>query len=177
MKSILLENNGLLSTETDVWAKSLDPNYKMINPSVREYSRENDLFFFAMLINPSLENIITSSAFVTQMPHQAMVSFGKIDDNAEDYYKQKFMQLEYFSWLLFNALRFRERAKYPGILSVHINYEGESFLEALKEEELGKDVTMYMRLMLRQQENVQFLIYKDYQVEEILSKEEDLKLD
>ena len=173
MKTLLLENNNLLSSDTEEWVKSFDLNYVELNSSVREYDRSDDLHFFGLLINPELERVVTSSAFPTQMDYRACVSFDKGLHEKED--DENFYQLEYFSWLIFNAVRFREKNKLP-FLTIEINYLGENFLQDLKDGDFGDDTIMYLKLMLRQQDNVQVNLYKDFKLVAELKEEEDLKL-
>lgn len=168
----LLENGGLVTERLLKWVTSFDKNYKEINTdSNRFYMRSGDLWFFAMLINPKLERIVTSSAFMTPMPHEATVSFNKEDD------KQMFMQIEYFTWLIYEAVGFRKQNNIQP-LNIEINYQGVDFLKDLKKETvLGKDTTTYLKLMLRQSEgHVKLNIYSEYKLKYTLITEEDLKL-
>ena len=170
MKTILFENDALLTQKTKDWVNSIDKNYYEFNSQTREYDRSNDLYVFGMLINPTLENIITSSEFITKMPYIAYKCFNK------DIEIEKFTQLEYYAWLIFYAVRFR-KDKNIQPLTLYINYKGEDFLTDLKDNILGKDVFTYIKLMLKQSENFVFLkIHKDYKFQYKLKSYNDLKL-
>lgn len=175
-KTILLENYNLLSPQTETWILGIDKNYEMINSESRNYSREDDMYTFAMFIDPKLRTIATSSAFVTQMPYEAIVSFRKEKDfNIAE--ENAFTQLDYYSWVLFNAVRFRSRAKMAP-LTLEINYHNIDFLEDLRDEKLGVDTKTYLKRMFRQQEgDIVMNLYKDYKLIKTIRNEDDLELD
>lgn len=169
-----MENMGLAGRDVVAFAKSVDENYKEINTEVRSWIKGDDLLDFAGLIQPSLENIVTSSAFETGMPYEAYAYYGK--DFTSGYDNCGFKQIEYYTFLFYNAVAFRSRMKMPP-LNIHINYYGIDFLEDLKKEKLGRDTTTYLKLMLRQQEgNVKIHLYKEFKLLTVLSTEDDLKL-
>lgn len=175
--TILFENYGLLTDKCDIWAKKIDTNYKMINSEVSSYSISNDLWFFAMLTDPNLKNICTSSCFITNMDYEAALRFNKLDLKTLDWNEDKFKQLEYFTWLIREAVHYRNVHKLSP-LTIHINYENSDadFLEDVNENLLGKDVKRYLMLMLRQSEkHVILKIYKEYSLVKTIKTEKQLK--
>lgn len=171
MKTVLMENAGIATQDTKNWAKSFDPDYMEFNTESREWMKGDDYSVIALLINPKLERIVTSSAFETPMSYRAHKYFCKefgVDGC-------NFYQIEYYMFLIFKAMRIRERNKAPK-LTVEVNYLYPDFLKDLKEEKMGEDTTTYLMLMLRQQDNVQVNIYNDYRLQYELKEEGDLKL-
>jgi len=167
MKTLLMENAHLASLKTLEFVKNIDINYIEYNTEVRNYMRSNDLFIFAKLIQPNLENIVTSSSFQTIMPYE----YKKNND-----FDRGYKQIEYYSYLFYNAIAFRKGKNLP-CLNFHIDYLNVDFLRDLDEGELGEDTKSYIKLMLRQSEGfVKFFIYKDYKIQHTLLTEEDLNL-
>lgn len=174
-KTILLENGGLLSEQCEAWIDSIDDQYVEINSEVNTYMRSDDLLLFAMFTHPNLKTIATSSAFPTIMPYEAICSFDKERYSTEDRNCQ-FYQLEYFSWLIYNAVAYRIRMGLSP-LTIEINYKGNDFLKDLKDGDFGQDTIDYLKLMLRQSEgHVIINLYKDYTLTNTLKTEEDLNL-
>lgn len=173
MKTVLLENGGLLRSHTDEWVKALDADYVEVNSEVREYMIQKDFHFFALLIDPELENVCTSSAFITPMGFDACRRWGKLNDML-DWEPNSFMQLEYFAHLLFIAVRMRSKHEMKP-LTIHINYEGGDFLQDVNDGSLGADVKTYLKLMLRQEEGYIVLkVYEDYKLVKTCKTEDDL---
>jgi hypothetical protein len=173
MKTLLMENDGIPTQKTLEFVKSIDPLFQEYNTSVREYMHSDELFIFGELIQPSLENLVTSSAFERSMPSNSYRVFGKeYNFSGED----RFKQIEFYTYLIRNAVNFRQRYNLP-VLNIYINYLYPDFLSDLKAEILGKDTTMYLKLMLRQSEGyVKIYLYHEYKLQNILLTEEDLKL-
>lgn len=170
MKTLVFENNGLFTEKTLNWLKSLDENFIEINSETREYDRSDDLFFFGLLIDKDLTDVAVSSTFTMPMSYQAYKSFGKKFDDVE------FTQLDYFSWIIYEAISFRKKFK-MNPLTIHINYNNSiGFIEMLNYESFGIDTKRYMNLMFRQFEGeVKINIYKDYQFINQILTEKDLK--
>ena len=174
VKTYLLENDGLITDRLLKWVKGFDPDFKEINTSGgRDYMRSQDLRFFGLLINPNIDRLITSSSFPSQMPYEAFRSFNKdFDDNGDGFY-----QLEYFSWLIREAVNFRKGFNIQPII-IELNYEGEGFLKHLKDNYWGENTTSWVMLMMRQSEGfVKINLYEDYKFIETIITEDDLKLD
>lgn len=169
-----MENDGIPTQKTLEFVQSIDLEFKEYNTGVREYMHSDELFIFGELIQPNLENLVTSSAFERNMPPDAYEVFGKeYDFNSS---KCRFKQIEFYTYLIRNAVNFRQRYNLP-VLNIHINYLYPDFLSDLKEEILGKDTTLYLKLMLRQCEGaVKVYVYNEYKLQTILLTEEDLKL-
>ncbi len=170
-KTYLLENDGLLTDAVKNWVESFDKNYKEINTTSRDYNRRQDLHFFALLINPNLERLMTSSAFHTIMDYSAEVSFGKKRKKLDD---TPFMQLEYFSWLIYEAVRFRKNLSLSPII-IDINYEGINFLSDVNANKLGGDVKLYLQMMFKQNMGDIILnIYDDFKLVKTINNINDL---
>lgn len=170
IKSILFENDGLTSGMLIDWVKSIDENYKEVNSSTRNYDRSDDLYFFAMLIEPNLENIITSSGFPNPAYGYAL-SIGKKRDAALDY-----PQISYFMWLIREAALYRQRKELKP-LTLHVDYAGENLLSDLKNNRKWEDAKDYLKLTLRQCKEFTLKIYKDYKLIQAIKTEEELKFD
>lgn len=171
MKTILMENMRIPSKETLDWVNSFDKSYVMVDTECEKFMKGDDYNMIALLVNPHLERMVTSSAFETRMPFEAYEFFGK----EFDFEDCAFYQIEYYMFLIFKAMRIRERMKAP-VLTIEVNYLGTDFLEDLKNDYLGQDTKMYLKLMLRQQDNVIVNIYKDYKFQYQLKDEENLNL-
>ena len=171
MKTVLMENMRIPSKKTVDWVKSFDENYVEINTETNNFMKGDDYNMIALLVNPQLERIVTSSTFQTQMPFEAYEFFGK----EFDFEDCAFYQIEYYMFLIFKAMRIRQRFNAP-ILSIEVNYLGSDFLKDLKNDYLGQDTKMYLKLMLRQQDNVIVNIYNDYKFLYQLKDEENLNL-
>ena len=162
-----MENGGLATSKTIAFAKGIDENYVEFNPEMRDYMRSDDLFVFAALIDPELENIVVSSAF----EHGVSFSYVKTYDVNEDY-----KQIEHYAYLFFMAVRYRKDKGLP-CLNFHINYLYDDFLGHLKDGTLGNDTTTYVKLMLRQSEGfAKLFIYDEYKLQVVLNTEDDLLL-
>jgi hypothetical protein len=167
-----MENMGLAGRDVEAFVKSVDENYIEVNTQVREWMKGDDLSDFGMLIQPDLENVVTSSGFITNMPFDSYEYFGKGDT----FSTSKFKQIEYYAWLFYKAVGFRKRLNLEK-LNIYINYYGQDFLEDLKLGHLGEDTTTYLKLMLRQSEGfVTIWLYKDFKLQKWLNTEDDLKL-
>lgn len=170
MSSIILENQGLLYEKAKAWANGIDKDAKEVNTERRDYMRKQDLWMFAMLINPELENVITDSTFESIMPYEAHTSFQK-----EDKIGEYFLQIEYFSWLIYEAVSYR-KSHSAAPLSIHINYRGVNFLKRVNEKQLGEDTKLFMKLMMRQSEgSVKLFIYDEYILQEEITNEDELE--
>ncbi len=170
-KTYLLENDGLLTDAVKNWVESFDKEYKEINSSSRNYNRRQDLHFFAILIAPNLERLVTSSSFHTIMDYSAEVSFGKKRGKLDDI---PFMQLEYFSWLIYEAVKFRKNISLPPII-IDINYEGVNFLSDVNKNKLGEDVKLYLHMMFEQNMGDIILnIYDDFKLIKTIRNVNDL---
>ena len=170
MKTILLENNGLLSPDGKKWIESIDPNYQMVDSATREYMRSDDLHFFGLLITPSINRIAVTSGFIMPMSSSACRSFGK----KFEFEKKKWMQLEYFTWLVYSVIEHRIAHKLQP-LTLEINYKGEDFLQDVNDEDLGSDVKYYLFKMFHLQEGyIKLNIYKNYKLIRTVYKIEDL---
>lgn len=169
METVLFENNGLLTRDTKNWALSFDENFVEVNSAVKNYERRDDLHLFAMLINPKLKTVLSSSAFVTVMPFDACLMNGK-EDLANEW-----TQLDYFSWLVYEAVRFRSHHKTPTPLSLHLNYLGVDFLKKVDKGEKGLDVKTYLKLIFNQFEgHVTLTLYSDFKKVKTVSKFKEL---
>ncbi len=172
-KTYLFENNGGVTDALKKWVTAIDKNYIEVNTEVRLYMKSNDLYIFAMLIDPALTTIATSSAFVTNMPFEACILHGKETHASED---MEFTQMDYYSYLIYEAVGFRKN-KGMRPLTIYINYHGIDFLRSLKEGRFGQDTISYMKLMLNQSEGfVSFKIYNEYLFVEELKTAKDLRL-
>lgn len=173
IKTILMENMGLLKDSTAKWADSIDDQYKELNPEPRDYSRSDDLHWFGTLINPDLENILTDSGFPTNMPYEAGVSFGKFEPG--EWEEDKFLQVEYFMWLLREAVLWRSRHGLKP-LTLHVNYiEPNTLVESINKGKLGEDTKTYLKLTLRQCSGHLILKeYKDHKLIKTYLTEDDL---
>ncbi len=165
--------------DTATWAKKIDPLFLEVNSDPKEYDRSQDLWSFGMFINPDLENIATSSAFPTVMSYEACKSngrTGKWGSHGRDWDKQPWTQLEYMTWLIYEAVGWRKRHKYRE-LTIHVNYESDSdFLKDVDAEFFGPDVKTYLMLMMRQSRgHVTLKIYKEYRLKKTISAECHLK--
>lgn len=172
MKTLLMENGGIASKKTIQFVTEIDPSYVEYNTEIKDFMLQDLLFTFATLINPELQTIVTSSAFEMGMPYGSYHIFNK-DGKGFDY---EFKQIEYYTYLFFIALRYREARKMP-CLTFHINYLYDDFLGDLKVSKLGEGTTTYLKLMLRQSEGYAILkIYDNYELKHILKTEDDLRL-
>lgn len=170
-----MENGGLLMPATEEWVKSIDPHFIEVNPEImRHYMRHHDLYTFAMLIDPTLTDIVVSSAF--EMPagfdcHVSMKGARVVDINSE------YLQIEYYAWLFYEAVGYRKRHDLAPLI-FHINYlYEEAFCEDLKNEEMGPDTTTYVKLMMRQSEGyVALKLYSNYELYQEILSEDDLNL-
>jgi hypothetical protein len=170
MKTLLMENGGIATSGTLAFVKAIDPNYKEYNTENSQYMRSDDLWVFAKLIQPELENIVTSSAFETNMNYDAYLSFDKNNNDTE------FKQIEYFSYLFYWAVRYRNTHELKP-LTFYINYKGFDFLSDLKQGILGDDTLTNVKRMFNHYEGyVTFHIYQDYELQHTLTKFEDLQL-
>jgi len=169
VKTYLFENMHLASSQTIEFVKSIDHEYVEIDTETGEYRRERDFYTMQLLINPSIENIVSCSDFLNIMGHKAEYSFHRRDG------ENRYLQIEHFAWLIRIALRIREenRSKH---LTIHLNYFGTDFLQDLKDEVFGENTKTHLMLILRQQTNVTFKIYSEYKLVKTLTKEEDLEL-
>lgn len=174
LKSYLFENGGekMLSEKTKNWMNGIDESTIIINTEThRDYMKEDDLFMFALLIDPNLVNIITSSCFITTMPYNAYQLHGKEYDINDE---KGFTQLDYFSYLIYNTVSFREKSKMIP-LTIHLNYESENFLSNLNLGRFGKDVKQNLKLMLRKSEGfIKLKLFEEYKFIKDLITEEDL---
>jgi hypothetical protein len=169
IKTYLFENYRLASDQIKDWVSSFDEKYLEINTEVRRYERSDDLHFFGLLINPNLERICTSSSFQTIMGSEAEQSFGKEYDA-----DKHFMQIEYFTYLMYEAISWREKNKIQPLI-LEINYYGDFFLGDINNGDLGEDTKSYMKLLFRHYEgHIIMNIYDEFNLKKTVKTEEDL---
>ena len=167
MATLLLENRHLLTDSCKQWVKTLDPNYIEVNTQPNTYHREQDFKFFGIMVQPNIENIAVSSSFQTLMDGEAYASFLK-DDNDE------FLQIEYFSYILYNVMSYRQKSGTP-MLTLHINYEGIDFLEKVNKGLLGEKTKSNLKMMFRHYEEfVQLKLYHDFVLINTIINEDEL---
>ena len=86
----------------------------------------------------------------------------------------EFMQLEYFTWLIYEAVSYREKNKMQP-LTLEINYNGVNFLRDINDGDLGVDTKRYMRLMFGQFEGqITMNIYEEFKLIKTVKNLEDL---
>ena len=62
IRTLLLENGGLVTDKLAAWIDQFDDQYKEINTANnRDYCRADDLWFFGLIINPNIETSVNSS--------------------------------------------------------------------------------------------------------------------
>lgn len=103
------------------------------------------------LSQPTLKHVAMQSAFENKA------------DGTEGQDDEPMTQLEYLLKVVFEVMRYRERMDYPP-LTFHVVYNGDGFMDALKSGELGESSYSTLSLILRQQDNIEVVVYnKDYQ--------------
>lgn len=172
----LFENDGLANSDTIRFVQEIDKNYKEINTEVRGWSRESDYWLFAMLINPNLKNIVSSSGFVTSMPFEYINTFDKKISNKEDDFDILYPQLAYFAYMIQQALYYRQKHNMQP-LHIHLNYiEPHDLMEdIIVNEKFHADCAWSVRAMLRHCEKYVFIhVYKDYILQKTYINEDEL---
>lgn len=141
----------MLRHSTTKWIEKIDKNYQLVNSEIRDYMKSDDLHTFAMLIDPTLTDLATMSAFPSQMPFEAYALNGKDFDKYGRTKSESWTQIDWYTYLIYEAVGFRHRRKMP-ILTIHIAYEGKDFLKDVNDLYLGEDTKTYLMLMMRQSE-------------------------
>lgn len=161
MKTILLENggSGMFRNSTKNWVEKIDPNFIMVNSETREYMKSDDLYTFAMLIDPTLTDLATMSGFPSGMPFEAYRLNGKDFDKYHETKAGNWTQLDWYTEIIYEAVGFRKKRGMPK-LTIHIAYEGVDFLKDVNDEDLGEHTKSYLDLMMYQSEGaVELKIY------------------
>lgn len=166
MKAILIENDGLASDDIYQWVESIvDKNYEEISPNTDYYRRSDDLHWFVKLINPKLEKIFVSSSFIREAPFECRLSF--YGEKGLDY---EMLQVEYFSWLIRQAVFYRRKNNITP-LELHINYHNGNLFDALNKLEFGEKTSSNILLTIRQAGGyLTVYCYEDYKLVGIIQE-------
>ncbi len=160
MKTLLLENWRLANDKIYDWVKNTDLNFKEISPDVQNYMKSDDLFNFTIFINPELENIFISSGLDMGTCYDVSRVHPELQKSEDDI---QVYQFSYYTYLLFNAIRYRARNKMKS-LNIHLNYYGD-FIEDIQDNKWGEQCSSYIKLMLRQQEeNITIYLYDEFKL-------------
>lgn len=158
MKALLLENDGLASKEIYNWVESIvGKDYKEVNPSTMHYMRQDDLHWFGTLINPEIEHLFVASSFARCVDYSCELSFRGGNDDGEE----TMLQVEYFAWLIYNAVQWRRHYGLPKI-TLHVEYYGVDLVGEIEDGSLG-EMTKLILLAIRQSEGwLTLKVYEDF---------------